>query len=194
MEINFKNKSYEIKDTISDDSFVILCKNKLFLLKTFDTNTDEFNNFLKRYKRLKISGVRIPKLKKIDKKNQKVLLEYIEGTSVIDTLSKQDLKDEFYSQVFEASWYADHEKITLDFHPDKWIMSKDNKLYYMAYSYFDGIDNNAPFKTTGIKFWFFTKEFVMYAKKLGYSLDESRLKDEYLTNKEIVLKVVQFYM
>lgn len=194
MEISFKNKSYEIKDTICDNSYVIFCKNKLFLLKTFDINTDEFINFLKRYKRLKISGVRIPKLKKIDKKNKKVLLEYIEGTKVIETLAEKDLQDEFYSQIFEASWYADHEKITLDFHPDKWIMSKDNKLYYTAYTYFDGVDTSAPFKTTGIKLWFFTKEFMMYAKKLGYSVDQSRLKDEYLINKEIVLKVVQFYM
>lgn len=194
MEMSFKNKSYEVKEAISNDSYVVLCKNKLFLLKTFDTKTDEFANFLKKYKRLKISGVRIPKLKKIDKKNQKVLLEYVEGKKVIETLVIQDLQDHFYSQIFEASWYADHEKITLDFHPDKWLMSEDNKLYYMAYNYFDGVDTKTPFKTTGIKLWFFTKEFSNYAKKLGYNVDDSRLKDEYLINKEIVLKVVQFYI
>lgn len=192
-EIIFKNKPIKILEKLGNHHFKVSYKNKVFVIRDFNIDSDEFKNFLKYQKRLQISGVRIPKIKKIDKKNQLVLMEYVQGKSVFETLLTQDLGEPYFQQIFEASWYADHEKITLDFYPHNWIMSDKNLLYYMPFNYADGIDDKAPFKTTMIKFWFFTKEFYEYAKSKGAIVDKSRLKDEYATNKQIVLTVVQYY-
>lgn len=193
-KINFKNKQFDVIKQLGNKTYLVNVKNKKFVVKQFVEGTNQFPYFLSHAKILKIAGINIPKIVKIDKKNQKVMMEYIDGENVFDTLIKHDLDGDYYSAIFEQSWYGDNEKITLDFHPDKWIMSKDKKLYYLGFDYVDGLSAETEFKTIMIKFWFFTKEFFNYASSLGYEVDRSRLKEEYVINKEIVLTVVKYYI
>lgn len=192
--IILKKKSYEVLEKLGEQTTKVSFKGKTFVIKEFHVGSEEFEYFLVHYKHLKISGVRIPKVLKIDKKAEKVLLEYIEGENVFDVLSKKDLDDEYYKRIFEQSWLAENDRLSLDYHPDHWIMSKNNEIVYTKFDYDEGINEAQNFKTTQVKLWFFTKEFYNYAKSKGVELDSSRLKDEYKMNKEIVLKVVKYYV
>ena len=45
-----------------------------------------------------------------------------------------------------------------------------------------------------LRLWFMTKQFSQYAKSKGFDFDDSRIGNEYATNKQIALMAVKYYM
>jgi len=79
----------------------------------------------------------------------------------------------------------------LNFKPENWIIV-NGSLRYLRYD-FDVYSKDKDFTQTDIRLWFITKELLAHAKECGYEIDKSRLKDEYLTNKHIVLVTCKHY-
>lgn len=193
-QIKVKNKSWDVLDTIKEyDTYKVQRKKKVGILKQFVKGSTEFYNFNELYKRLKIANVRMPKVFVIDRKNESVVFEYLEGETVLDKLLKEDLEDTIFSEIFEQDWLARYEKITLNFYPENWLII-NNKLYYTAFTFFDGVDDKNSFEKYYIRFWFFTKDFVKHAESLNKQVDKSRLKDEYQINKDMVLTTINHHI
>ncbi len=191
--IKIKNKTFEILEQITEKTFKISYKGKVFFLKRFVEGSLELENFSKKSRELKISGVSIPKVRRIDKKNNLVVMDYIPGPTALDVLAHQSLDGLYYEKIFEAAWYARNDKITLDFHPDNWKLH-NKKLYYLLFDYIEGYDKEHSFDLEGIRYWFYTKELTDYLHSKGMNVDKSRLKDEYATNKEIVMCAYQYHI
>lgn len=191
--IKIRNKTFDILEQITPKTFKITRKGKIFFLKRFVEDSLELENFIKKSRELNISGVSIPKVHLIDKKNNSVVMDYIPGPTVFDVILHQSLDSAYYEKIFEASWYAEHDKITLDFHPENWKLH-NKKLYYLLFDYKEGYNKDHSFDLEGIRYWFYTKELVDYINSKGLVADKSRLKDEYATNKEIVMCVYQYHI
>lgn len=191
--VKVKGQKWDILDKLSDDVYKVQRKKKIGILKKFDSKSDAFSNFLENYKRLKIASVRMGKVFAIDKKQKIVIFEFLDGEIVFDTLLKHDLDDLYFGEIFEQEWLARYEKITLNLYPDNWMLV-NKKLYYLPFVYYDGVDEEKTFEKYYIRFWFFTKDFIKYAKEKGIDVDTSRLKQEYELNKEMVLVSIKHHI
>lgn len=184
-------KKYEIVEQIDEETFLATCKNKKFLLRTFDFSSEDGQELEYSLTRIKSSGIKAPKLIKFDRKNGYYLTEYIEGIDAAEYISKNELSDEIYKQLFDNAYLAKIAKATLRYEPKKWIIS-DGVLYYV-YPHVLDFDPEKDLVKRYIRLWFNTKELQKYLSDNGYSFDKKRIKDEYATNKEILLKTVSFY-
>ena len=186
----FNKKEYEIIKKLDSNKFLIHFKGKECVLFEFDE--EGYQDFLSQYKELKISGIAIPKLIKKDKKLFKTLVEYIPyEKNVLQVLVDEPISEKLLTEIFKISWYARHSNINIDYHPDNFVIFKD-QLYYLSFEMTKGYDKARSFELEGIRWWFYTKEFYSYCSSKGYVFDKTKIKDEYKTNKEIVLAVCRY--
>ena len=189
--LTVKKKDYEVIEEYGEYSMKVAREGKTYFAKLLGYKTRAYSNFMYAYKRLYNANIVMPKRVVVDKKRGIVLSEFIEGEKVFEDLAKRDLDDSYYSQVFIMSYLARTNRMNLDFDPRNFIMS-NGTLYYLSYT-FDEYRRDLDFSTNQAKYWFYTKEFRDLLIENHLDIDKSRIKTEYENNKEMVLKVVQFY-
>ena len=180
-------KKYEIVEQIDEETYLATCKNKKFLLRTFDFSSEYGQELEYSLIRIKSSGIKAPKLIKFDRKNGYYLTEYIEGIDMAEYISKNELTDEIYKQLFDNAYLAKVARATLRYEPQKWILS--NGIMYYVYTHVLDFDPEKDLVKRYVRLWFNTKELEKYLIENGYSYDKKRIKDEYATNKEILLRL-----
>ena len=190
-EIEIKRKNYQVIEQISDCLFKVERKGKYFVLMKFDNDPDGFEKFTDCEHRLRVSGVSNPKCYLYDKKLRWAIVDYIEGENVFDMLQKAPLPEQVLELMFKAYWYARNDRMALDMKPENFVYA-DGKLYYMPFKY-ERFVSNDTFVQRDIRLWFFTKEFVKYCHDKGIDVDQSQLKSDYETNKNIALMTVKYY-
>ena len=81
--------------------------------------------------------------------------------------------------------------MTLNYEPEKWMLV-NNELYYLSLM---TIRYQKPKDLVDryIRLWFNTNELAKYLKDLGKNYDKSRIKNDFSTNKEIVLMTCKYY-
>ena len=190
--IEIKRKEFEVLEKMGEHSFKVQRKNKIFFLKKYD-NKDEFNAFVDQYRRLKITAMDIPKCYLFDKNLLISVVDFIEGDNIFDLLLKEDIKnEEIFRFLFQDEWYMRREKIRIDFHPENFKFD-GKKLYYLPYKY-GKFEPDYDFNMKDLRLWFPTKQLSAYVKSKGYEFDDSRIGNEYATNKQIALMAVKYYM
>ena len=189
--ITVKRKTFEIIAPLGERSFKVKRKDKTYFLKDFQGNKEEFDTFLRTYKRFSNTAINYPKMYVADKHTYRVVLQYVEGEYILDMLINGELEEQFYEMVFEIDWYARNDKMQLDLRPDQFKFD-GKKMYYLPFRYrvFDGKET---FSTHYIKYWFYTDELVKYLKDMGLPYDEKRVGNPYQKNKEMALMAVKYY-
>ena len=190
-EIKIKHRIFEKVKDLSNESFLATYKGKTYEVLTFDYKTEAGDALMFALKRIQSAGVKAPKLFWIDKKAGYAVREYLEGESVMHYIAKQDITDDMYKQLFLNEYLAKINGMTLNYEPDKWIIVND-KLYYMLPQFIKYNEEKDLVKRF-LRLWYNTKELNQFLNKNGLSYDKSRLKDELVTNKELVLLVVKYY-
>jgi len=190
-QLKIKHKMFDVLKEVDENTLSLSLKDKQYYCYKFPPHTREFDNALYLLKRISTSGVTSPKLKFVDKKQGYIVRTAIEGQSIFEILVDENLSDEIYSQIFAMAWLAKSQKMVLDFSPDKWIYS-NKKLYYIGKK-FDVYSEKVDFANHGVRLWFFTPDFVNFAKEKGIKCNTSRMKPSFDLNKEIVLTACKFY-
>lgn len=189
-EIKIKHRKFEIIE--ENDEFIIASyKKKVYKIDKFDPKTNDGDNFSYAMNRVSNSGVRTPKLLFIDRKGGYVARTHIEGERMIDVIAKENLSEEMYKQLFENAYFAKVNHITISYKPEDWMFS-EGTLYYMG-TFFMPFREDEDLIKKSLRLWFPTRELASYLKMNGLELDKSRMKDEYATNKEIVLMTLKYY-
>ena len=189
--VKIKHKEYQITQIISDDKYIGSYKDKKYLLRKFDYSSEEGKALLYNIKKLINNGVKVPKLIAVDKKAGFLVSEYIDGISAMEYLSKQDFSEDLFDQLFKINHMAKSGRMTLNYSPDKWII-REGDLYYV-YPWFINYNPKEELSEKYLKLYFNTKELAEFLDKNGVFYDKSRIKDEYSTNKEMVLMTVKYY-
>ena len=190
-EIEIKRKVYQVIEQLGDRTFKVERKGTYYILKKFDDDREGFDNFVDCEHRLRVSGVTNPKCFLYDKKIRWAIIEYIEGDNCLDLLKSGELSEEILQLMFRAFWYARNDRIALDMKPDNFVYA-NGKLYYMPFKV-EKFTTNDNFVQHEIRLWFFTKDFVKYCHDKGIDVDQSKLKSDYETNKNIALMTVKYY-
>ena len=189
--IEIKRKEYEVIEQIGEHSFKVQRKGQFFFLKKFEDDPAGFEKFVDAEHSLRVSGVTNPKCFIYDKKLRMVVLEYVEGETCFDTLLREDLSESVIELLFKTFWYARNDRLALDYSPKNFVFAND-KLYYLPFIC-GRFTTNEQFVQKDILLWFFTKDFIKYCHGLGIDVDQSRLKSDYETNKNIALMTVKYY-
>ena len=190
--ISIKRKDFEVLETLGEHSFKVERHGKIFFLKKYD-NKDKFNDFIKKSHRLKITAIDTPKVYMFDKEQMISVAEFIEGPTMLECLSKEDINnEEIYRLLMLIEWYGRREKIRIDFLPENFIFT-GKKLVYLPYAFKD-FEQGYNFNMKDIRYWFPTKELSAYVKSKGLSFDDKRIGNEYAVNKQIALMVVKYHM
>ena len=190
--IEIKRKEVEVLEKLGEHSFKVQRKDKIYFLKKYD-NKDSFNSFVEHYRRLKITAMDIPKCYLFDKNLLISVVDFIEGETVFASLLKEDItNEEIYKNLFLTEWYMRREKLRIDFHPENFIFN-GKKLYYLPYT-FGKFEPDYDFNMKDLRLWFPTKQLSEYVKSKGYEFDDSRIGNEYATNKQIALMAVKYYI
>ena len=190
-ELIIRHRAFNIIEQKSNTSFIGVFKGKKYYINKFVPHTEAGEELCYSTLRIKSAGIKAPKVLLIDKKNGYVVREYLEGESVMEIISREDLSEDIYHQLFINAYMAKTNRMTLNYEIDKWIM-KDGVLYYV-YPYFIIYDEEKDLIKRYLRLWFNTKELIQFLSKHDLSYDKARLKDEYTTNKEIVMMTIKHY-
>ena len=106
-------------------------------------------------------------------------------------LRNKDLDEKIIEQAFLQNYKARTNRLRLDFNPINFIY-QDNTLYYMPFTFTQYV-RDEDFTQKELRLWFYTKEFKDLLISKGLPIDQSRIKNEYVQNKEIVLLVVKYF-
>ena len=189
--IVIKHRTFEIIERLSLDNFIVERKGKQYFVRQFTPKTQEGKELAYALKKLSTSGVKTPKLYYLDERNGFAVTEIIMGEKMSEYLSHDDMSDELFEQLFKNAYSAKMNRMTLDYEPEWWTLV-DNTLYYMR-PLFINYQKEKDLADHYIRLWFNTHELAKYLGKLHISYDKTRIKDEYSTNKQIVLTVLKHY-
>ena len=190
-EIEIKRKVYTVVEQIGERTFKVERKGEYFFLKKFGDDKAGFDDFVDCEHRLRVSGVTNPKCYLYDKNLRWAVIEYVEGDNCLDLLKEGSLSEQILELMFKTFWYARNDGMELDMKPDNFVYT-NGKLYYLPFKYkrFVSKDN---FVQKDLRLWFFTKEFVKYCHDKGIDVDQSLVKSDYETNKNMLLMVAKYY-
>ena len=189
--IKIKHREFTKVKDINDNQFVGLFKNKQYMIYRFDPHTEEGQQYLYYLQRITNTGIRTPKLYWVDKKAGYAVRQYLEGEYAHEIMAREDLPEEIYKDLFFNNYMAKMSHMTLDYTPSNWLVVKDT-IYYMK-DEFILLDKKKDLVDKYIRLWFNTKELAKFLAENGYSYDKKRIKDEYSTNKGIVLMTCKYY-
>ena len=103
------------------------------------------------YERLNNAGIRIPKMIDIDKDNERILKEYIDGKTIAEMINDEESVEEYIPQVEEMARLAKEAGLNIDYYPTNFI-PQNGILYYVDYECNDYMEEWS-FPVWGIKHW-----------------------------------------
>ncbi len=132
---------------------------------------DKLESELRDYRRLREIGLRIPELLDVDRGQERILKEYIEGDTVFDLVCRGEMKLEYVEQMKDMCMvlYAAHTNI--DYFPTNLVVS-DDLLYYIDFECNDYMEQ-WDFEHWGIKYWSKTPEFLQYLEEKSRKYSET---------------------
>ena len=189
--IKLKRKTLEIVEEISLDIFLCKYKEKLYDVYKYDSKSIEGKDLIYSIKKINSCGVNSPKLSLVDKKSGLYAIERVDGIKCSEYLSKENMTDVLLQSLFKNAFIAKVSGMTLNYEPEHWKIVGD-KLYY-TYPTFIRYQKEKDLAEHYIRLWFNTEDLAKYLSNLGIFYDKTRIKAQYLTNKEIVLAVCKYY-
>lgn len=190
--IEIKRKEFEVLEQLGERTYKVTRKGKLFFLKKY-SNKEDFNDFVEKQHRLKITAIDIPKVYLFDKHQLISVVDFIEGPTMLDELLKGDIQnEEIYRLLFADEWYGRREKLRIDFRPENFKFD-GKKLIYLPFKY-TNFESGYNFGMKDLRLWFATKQFEEYVRLKGLDFDSKRIGNEYAVNKQIALLTVKYYL
>ena len=187
-KLTILKKEYEIvsllKESEFSSSYKCTFKDKTFFVKVFKDKPSflaELNNHIQ----LKKYGIRVPKLIKKDKVNFILVYQFIDGETVLETIIKGDLKEQYYNELFELYRFARFSKMDLNYFPSNYKLF-NGELYYLSKEFFASKEET-KLENGGIFYWFYSDDLVKYLKEHDYPVNKKRLLSKGEVNKKIVL-------
>lgn len=172
--MNVNGKEYEIIELLGHGkggySYLVTDGENEYVLKQIHHEPCAYYQFgnkmeaeINDYKRLCETGILIPKLLDIDEENERILKEYIKGSTIYELVLNDKMQKEYINQVKEMSSLVYSVGLNIDWFPTNFVVCND-KIYYIDYECNDYMEE-WNFENWGIKYYSKTPEFLSYAQE-----------------------------
>ena len=115
------------------------------------------------YQRLKDIGIKMPDMIDVDRENERILKEYIEGRTIYELVFQDEMKPEYLEQMKEMCGLLYPADTNIDYFPTNFVV-QDGELFYIDYECNDYMEQ-WDFENWGIKYWSKTEEFLRYVEE-----------------------------
>lgn len=110
------------------------------------------------YQRLLNTGINIPKMIDVDKENEIIIKEFIDGSRIDELVLNDQMDEKYLNQVKEMCKILYSLDLNIDYYPTNFIV-QDEKLYYIDYEC-NKYSEEWDFEHWGIKYWSKTEDFL----------------------------------
>ena len=124
---------------------------------------DKLQSELNDYETLRRVGIPMPELLEADRKNERILKEYIEGERIDELVLRDAMRPEYLEQIHAMCRLLYPAGLNIDYFPTNFIV-RDGLLYYIDYECNDYMFQ-WDFENWGSKYWSKTEEFIKYAEE-----------------------------
>lgn len=160
--VSLNGKNYRLEKLLGKGkggySYLASCGGTLFVLKQIHHEPCSYYQFgnkimaeLNDYERLKNAGIRIPLMIAHDVQNERILKEYIDGSTIEQFAKKKLVKPEYIAQVEEMCRKLYPLHLNIDYYPANFIV-QNGLLYYIDYECNEYSDE-WNFENWGKKYW-----------------------------------------
>lgn len=115
------------------------------------------------YQRLRETGIAIPKMLDIDRKQERILKEYIKGSTIYELVLNEQMKEEYLRQIKQICDKVYQAGLNIDYFPTNFVVEEEI-LYYIDYEC-NAYMEEWNFENWGVKYWSKTPEFLEYVKE-----------------------------
>lgn len=187
-EVLVGRKTYKIIEIIRElhdfTEYLAVFQGKKFIIKQYNLTSKMLDDVKVRNK-LEKYGIYVPKYKKIDKKHNATIEEYLDSKNCYEKLLEEELSDDYYKELFNVYRFCRFSKIDLDYMPENFVLYK-KKMYYTSFDY--GPQNaRENLENYGLYYWIYSQEFYDRTKRLGHDFDKKKLLGSAEAKKKIVL-------
>ena len=169
MEMTVNNKPYSVLRLLGKGkggySYLVTDGQKEYVLKQIHHEPCDYYQFgdklqseLNDYGRLSAIGIPLPKLLEADYEQERILKEYIRGDTVDALVKKEQMRQDYYTQLNEICKKLYTAGLNIDYYPTNFVV-QDDVLFYIDFecnSYMDQWN----FENWGCKYWSKTPEFL----------------------------------
>ena len=172
-QLTLNNKSYRVLRLLGKGkggySYLVTDGQGTYVLKQIHHEPCDYYQFgdkleseLRDYEWLKELGIPMPALLDVDRQQERLLKEYIEGDT-IDALVKQDRLEADYFRQMEAMCRRLYAADTnIDYFPTNFVV-RQGKLWYVDFEC-NRYSDQWNFENWGVKYWSGTPEFLAHFK------------------------------
>lgn len=144
--------------------------NRQYVLKQIHHEPCEYYQFgnkieaeINDYRRLQKIGIRIPRMIDVDVQQERILKEYIDGSTIYELVLHDGMRPEYLAQIKEMCSLLYETDTNIDYFPTNFVV-QNGKIYYIDFECNDYMDE-WNFENWGIKYWSKTPEFLQYVKQ-----------------------------
>lgn len=112
---------------------------------------DKIQSELRDYRRLKEIGIRIPVLLDADVEAERILKEYIDGSTIAQLVSENRMEEAYFEQIQDMCRLLYPANTNIDYYPTNFVV-QDGKLYYIDFECND-YSPQWDFEHWGSQYW-----------------------------------------
>ncbi|MEY8402215.1 hypothetical protein AALA54_02580 [Oscillospiraceae bacterium 44-34] len=124
---------------------------------------DKLSSELRDYARLREAGIPMPRLLSVDRAQERLLKEYIDGPTAFELVLRDALPPCCLEQLEAMCALLRPAGLNIDYFPTNFVL-QDGRLYYIDYECNDYMEE-WDLAHWGIKYWSRTPEFLRYARE-----------------------------
>lgn len=141
-----------------------------YVLKQIHHEPCEYYNFgnkieaeISDYGHLKDIGIKMPVMLDVDKDNERIIKEYIEGDTIYELVLQDRMKADYVKQMQGMCELLYAAGTNIDYFPTNFIVQNE-ELFYIDFECNDYMDE-WNFENWGVKYWLKTPEFMQYVNE-----------------------------
>lgn len=115
------------------------------------------------YNRLKSIGIPMPVMLDVDRAEERILKEYIDGETIYQLILQDKMKPDYIDQLRGMCSLLYAANTNIDYFPTNFVV-QDGKLYYIDFECNNYMEE-WNFENWGIKYWSKTPQFLQYVKE-----------------------------
>ena len=142
-KLKVNDKEYEVVTLLGKGkggySYLVRYDNSFFVLKQIHHEPCSYYNFgnkieaeLNDYQTILKTGINIPKMIDVDKKEERIVKDYIEGPMISELVEEGKLDQAYIEQVLKMQEMCKAQGINIDYYPTNFIVN-NGKIYYIDY-------------------------------------------------------------